>query len=180
MLAAGAGGTGGVDPDVLRLDLDVDLLGLGQHRDGRRRGVDAAARLGCRDALDAVDAGFELQPREHATAAHLGDDLLEAAGFALALRQHLDLPAVEVGIALVHAEQVAGEQRRLAAAGAGPDLEDRALLVGRVPRQEQLPDGIDQDLDPLVESGGLLAGDLAHLGIVEQRLELAPFALGLP
>ena len=65
-LAAGAGRAVDVDPQVRVVDLDVDLLGLGQHRDGRRRGVDAAAALGHRHALDAVDAAFELQPREHA------------------------------------------------------------------------------------------------------------------
>ena len=101
--------------------------------------------------LDAMDAGFELQPREHALAGDVGDDFLVAAGVALALRQHLDLPAVKLGVALVHAEQVAGEQRRLVAAGAGPDFDDRALLVGRVLGQEQEPDLLGQVLDPRVE-----------------------------
>ena len=32
--------------EVLLVDLDVDLFGLGQHGDGRGRGVDAALRLG--------------------------------------------------------------------------------------------------------------------------------------
>ena len=83
-----------VDPQILVVDLDVDLLGLGQHRDGRRRGVDAAAALGHRHALDAVDAAFELQPREHALAGDRGDHLLEAADFGRARRDHLDPPAL--------------------------------------------------------------------------------------
>jgi hypothetical protein len=37
------------------------------------------------------------------------------------------------GVALVHAEQVGREQRRLLAAGAGADLQDGVLLVGRSP-----------------------------------------------
>ena len=40
------------------------------------------------------------------------------------------------GIALVHAEQVGGEQRRLVAAGAGADFQDGVLLVGRVLGQQ--------------------------------------------
>jgi hypothetical protein len=41
--------------------------------------VDAAAALGRRHALDAVDAAFELQPREHAAAVDRGDRFLVAA-----------------------------------------------------------------------------------------------------
>ena len=80
------------------------------------------------------------------------------------------------GIALVHAQQVAGEERGLVAAGAGPDLEDDAALVGRVLRQQRDQDlaGAGVDLD----AGGiaLLIGEVAELGIgrgvVDQRLGL--------
>ena len=57
-----------VDAQILLVDLDIDFLGLRQHRDGRRRGMDAALRLGLRHALHAMHAGFELQPGEHARA----------------------------------------------------------------------------------------------------------------
>ena len=75
-LAAGAGRAVDVDPQILVVDLDVDLLGLGQHRDGRGGGVDPAAALGDRNALDAVDAALELQPGEHALAGDRGDTSL--------------------------------------------------------------------------------------------------------
>ena len=39
---------------------------------------------------------------------------------------------MRVGVALVHAEEIGSEQRRLLAAGAGAHFEDRALLVGGV------------------------------------------------
>ena len=48
----------------------------------------------------------------------------------------LEAPALGLGIALVHAKQVAGEQRRLVAAGAGADLEHRRALVGGVARKQ--------------------------------------------
>ena len=47
-----------------------------------------------------------------------------AAVLARALAQRLDLPALRFGVAAVHAQQVAGEDRRLVAAGAGADLEE--------------------------------------------------------
>ena len=81
------------------------------------------------------------------------------------MRQHLAAPALQVGIALVHAEQVAGEQRRLVAAGAGADLEDGALLVVGVLGQQQEPDLTLQLGQPASQLAPLLLGQLAHLGI---------------
>ena len=67
-LAAGPRRAIDVDAQILVVDMDVDILGFGQHRDGRRRGVDAPAAFGHGHALDAVDAAFELQFGEHARA----------------------------------------------------------------------------------------------------------------
>ena len=52
--------------------------------------------------------------------------------------QDLGLPALPLGVAQVHAQQVAGEQRRLLAALAGLDLEDHVLVVVGVARHQQL------------------------------------------
>ena len=60
-------------------EVDLDVLGLGQHRDGHRRGVDAALRLGRRHALHAVHAALELEAAEGALALHERDHFLEAA-----------------------------------------------------------------------------------------------------
>ena len=60
-----------VDLQVVLVDLDVDLLGLRQHGDRRRRGVDAALRLGLGHALDAVRAALELEHGVGAVAADL-------------------------------------------------------------------------------------------------------------
>ena len=125
-----------VDAQVLVVDLDVDVLGLRKHGDGRRRGVDSAAAFGHRHALDAVDAAFELQLGEHARAVDRGDRFLVAADLGRARRDQLEPPALGLGEALVHAQQVAGEQRRFVAAGPGADLEHRGALVGGVARQQ--------------------------------------------
>ena len=100
------------------------------------RGVDSAAAFGDGHALDAVDAAFELEPREHACAGDRGDRLLIAAELVGAGGDQFEPPALGLGIALVHAQQIAGEQRRLVAAGAGADFEHRRAIVGGVARQQ--------------------------------------------
>ena len=98
-------------------------------------------------ALDAVHAAFELELGEHAGAADRGDRFLVAADVGRAGRDQLEPPALHFGEALVHAEQVAGEQRRLVAARAGANLEHRRALVGRIARQQlerQRPLGLGQ------------------------------------
>ena len=86
-----------------------------------------------------------------ARAAHRGDDLAIAADLALARRKHLDLPAMQRGIALVHAEEIAGEKRRLVAAGPGAHFEDGAAVVGRVARDEKDAELVAQLLDLVPE-----------------------------
>ena len=113
-------------------------VGLGQHGDGARRGMDAALRLGLRHALHAVAAGLELEARVRALADQARDHLLEAAELGHALRDDLHLPAAALGIARVHAEHVAGKQRGLVAAGAGAHLDEQVAIVVRVARQQRL------------------------------------------
>ena len=136
-LAAGAARAEGVDAEVLGVDLDVDFLGLRQHRHGRGGRVDAAARFGRRHALHAVHAALVLQPAVDVLAGDDRDDFLEAAGAAVVDRQHLDLPAVALGEAGVHPEEIRGEERRLVAAGAGADFQDDVLGVVGILRDEQ-------------------------------------------
>ena len=112
-----------------RID-DVDLLGLGHHGDGRGRGVDPALGLGLRDALDAVAAALELEVAEGAVALDAERDLAEAAQLGRDHVDRLERPALRLGVAPVHLEEVAGEERGLVAAGPGADLDDHARVVG--------------------------------------------------
>ena len=116
----GPGGAVDVDLQVVRVDLDLDLLGLGQHRDGRRRGVDAALRLGLRHPLHAVRAALVLEDGVGAVALDREGDLLEAADLGGRLREHLGREAAPLGVAGEHPVEVAGEQRRLVAARSRP------------------------------------------------------------
>ena len=68
---------------------DLDLVGLGQHGDGRGRGVDAAARFGLRHALHAMHAALVLEAAVGALAADLEDHLAHAADARLVGRDQL-------------------------------------------------------------------------------------------
>ena len=122
-------------------------------------------RLRVRHALDPMDAGFEFELGEGAAAADLGDDLLVATLGALAGGEQFRFPAMGRRIALVHSVEVAGEQRRLVAAGAGPDFEDHVAIVHRVLGDQGQPDVVLQGVARLFQSHALLAGDGAHLRI---------------
>ena len=155
------------------VDGDIEVLRLGQHRDRRGRGVDAAGGLGIGHALHAVHAGFEFELGERAAAADLGDDFLEAAHRAFARGHHLDLPALLGGVALVHAEQIAGEQRRLVAAGAGADFENDVALVHRVLGKEREAQLLFERRAPRFELRPFRLGDGAHLGVGRRIVDQA-------
>src|SRR5438046_1137610 len=165
-LPAGAAGAEHVDAQVLVIDLDVDLLGLGEDRDGRRRRVDAPLRLGDRHALHAVHAGLVAQRSVHLGAAHREHGFLEPAEGALAQAQHLDLPAVALAEARVHAEQGGGEQRGLVAAGAGADLHDGVTVVEGVGGAEQLGETPLGGVDLGFQTLHVGAGELRQLRIL--------------
>ena len=76
-------------------------------------------------------------------------------------RDLLDLPALGAGVAGVHLVQVAGEQGRLVAAGAGPDLDDELSKSSRRIDQELVLDlGVERvALRP--EGGEFLLGHRA-------------------
>ena len=142
-LPAGPGAPVDVDLEVVGIDLDLDVLGLGQHRDGRRRGVDPPLGLGLGNALDAVCTALELEHRVGAVA------LDRERVVAVADRQRLDLEAAALGVAGQHPVQVARPQARLVAAGAGTDLDDHVLVVVGVALDHREADLLLERFDPL-------------------------------
>src|SRR6185437_4554753 len=124
VLAAGTRGAKGIHFQVGRVDRNVvDLVQLRQHGHGGGGGVDAPLRLGDRYALHAVGARFEFQLRIGTSTFDAGHDLLVTAMFAGVFAEDLDMPAAAFRVAQVHAEQVAGENRRLVATAAGAHFE---------------------------------------------------------
>ena len=105
-LAAGPARPEHVHLDVLRVDLDIDLVGFGKHGHRRRAGVDAPLALGLRHPLHAVRTALVLQPRPRRRALHDERDVAEAAVVGQLAREHLELEPVGLAVALVHAEEV--------------------------------------------------------------------------
>ena len=133
-----------VDAQVVLVDLDLaGVVDLGEHEHAGRGGVDAALRLRHGDPLHAVHAALVLEVGPdavlgcHGALGLHGDlDVLVAAEVGLRGLDDLGLPAAPLGVAQVHAQQVAGEQRGLLAALAGLDLEDDVAAVVGVARDE--------------------------------------------
>ena len=102
-----------------------------------------------------MDTAFKLQFREHAGAGDGRDDFLIPARFGGVGGHQLHLPADRIGIALIHAEQVAREQGRLVPASPGADFQHGRARIGRIAGQQlqrQRPFG-----------GGQLAFEDLHL-----------------
>ena len=173
-LAAGAARAERVDAQILGLDLDVDFLGLGQHGDGGGRGVDAAAAprsparaargarrsrtsAGCRPRLPSMSAMTSLMPPP----------------LSLGSSDVSTLPALPLGVARVHAEQI---RRRTA-----PPRRRRCRRGFRARRSWRRwdPSGTSRTLISAssasrrrLERLQLLLRELAHVGILEQLLGL--------
>ncbi|HEY4969647.1 MAG TPA: hypothetical protein VII35_07055, partial [Steroidobacteraceae bacterium] len=139
-------------------------------------------RFGVGHALHPVHAGFEFQLGEGAAPAHLGDDFLVAAHGAFAGRDHLDLPALQIGEAFIHPEQVAGEQRGLVAAGAGADFQHDVAVIHGVLGQQRHADLLRQFEAAEAKRFALGCCHGAHLGfgrrIGEQRIDIRDLGVG--
>ncbi len=188
VLAAGARGAVGVDAQVGRIDFHGRLLvRLRQDRHGARRRMDASLGFGLRHTLHTMRAGLELELGVDVVALDAGNHFLVTAVLALALGKDLHAPALFLGVARIHAEQVAGEDRRLVAAGTGTDFQEHVAPVVRVLGQQHALQIGFQGFELRLGLGHFLLGHLAHVGIavLEQRLgafevllDLAQLAIG--
>ncbi len=86
--------------------------------------------------------------------------------------QHLEAPAHAFGMALIHPRQIAREERRLFAAGAGADFQDGGAGVGGILGQKGDAQRLLHPGDAGPEARQLVFGQRAHLGIGEHRLGL--------
>ena len=127
--------------------------------------MDAALGLGFGDALDAMAAALELQLAEGPFALDAQDDFLEPAQFGRRHFEDLDLPTVVLGIALVHSIEVAGEQRRLLATGAGADFEDATRAVGVLAADGHVEQFVPERFALGLERDKLGLGQFAHVGV---------------
>ncbi len=91
-----------VDPQVIGVDLDIHVFGLGQHRHGGCRGMDTPTAFCRGHALDPVHAALELQPGKNVLPGDMGHDFLHAAKFGHLALDQIKSPAARFGVALVH------------------------------------------------------------------------------
>ena len=117
-----------------------------------------------------MGAGFEFQFRIRAAAVDAGDDFLEAAVFASAGRFHFDFPALALGVARVHAEQVAGEDRGFVAAGAGAHFQIHAAVVAGVLRHQLRHQLGVEFRQPGLSGVDLFFGQFRQLRVAAHRL----------
>ena len=137
VLATRTGSAVDLHLNILGPKVDVDLLHLWQHRDRRGRGVHAPAGLRLRHALDAVDAGFELESRIRPIAIDHEVGLFHAAELRVVVGQKLHAVPPLFRVHRVHAVEVGGEQRALLPAHAAANFNDDILVVVRVTWQKQ-------------------------------------------
>ena len=174
VLSARTAGAHRIDADVLVPDLDIDLLGFGQNGNGGGGGVNASLALRFRHALHAVHAGFELQTREHAAPADVRDDLLVAAHLTLGHGRDLDAPLPLGRVALIHAEQIPGEQRGFRTASARAYLDNGGAIIGLVLGQEHQLHPPFEIFETFAQFFGFRLRHLAHLRVeigVSQHLD---------
>ena len=136
-LAAGTARAADFDAEVVGFEVEVDILGFGQHRDGRGGGVNAPLRFGRRHALHAMHAALEAQLPKDVLARDLEDRFAQSAELRRTRLEVFDLQARRFRVAVVHAVKIGGEDCRLAAAGAGADFDDRVAILVLVRRQQR-------------------------------------------
>jgi len=129
VLAARAGGAEQVDAQVVRVDLHIHFLGLGQYRDRRRARVDAPSGLGFGHALHAMRPALKLEPGIRPPAGDHADGFLAPAQLRLGQTRHIHRIPPPFGIPGIHLEKVHGKERRLFPARARADLHDDVLIV---------------------------------------------------
>ena len=74
-LAAWSGRSEYIDFDLTRIDVEFDLLGFGQNRNGNRRGVYPPLCLGFRNTLNTMGTTFLFKTAERPFSMDHGDNL---------------------------------------------------------------------------------------------------------
>jgi hypothetical protein len=163
-----------IDPQILVLDLEIDLLRLGQNRDSRGRRVNAALTLGDGNSLHAMNSGFPAHGPERALSLDLENRFLHTAKGSVGLGDDLDAPAPAFGKPCVHAVKVGGKNRGLVSAGTAPDLDDRGAVVERIVRNQRRLDLGEKLLDGRFQARLLSLRLGGHVGVVRTQ-KLAGF-----
>ena len=137
VLTTGPAGAKGVNAHIGRVDRDrLRFVRLWHHRHGAGTGVYATLRLGGWHPLHPVPTRFKLQAAIDPLARDPNHHLFVPPQLTGGLTQQLGAPTLAVGVAQIHAQQVAGKQGRFIATRPGPDFHKRRSFIVRVARQQ--------------------------------------------
>ena len=143
--------------------------------------MDATTGFRGRHALHAVHAALKFHELVHFLAVKREDHLAEAAHFRSVAFHQLMAPALGRRKMGVHAVQVAHEQRRFIAAGAGANFHDRVAGIRGIGRHKAELHLFFETRNFLFQRGNFLRRHLGHFGIVagSQGAVFLQLALGL-
>ena len=173
VLSARTGCTVGVDAQIIRIDLDLNILDLRQHCYRNRRRMDTPARLRDRHPLNPMRTALVFQLAVRAKASYHERDFLETANLRRIRIDKLRAPPLTLSKTRIHPEQIAGKQSCLIAAHAAADLHDDILIIIWVLRQQQDWQLLIQYSLLLLEIGQFFLYKLAHL-IIQRLIEHRP------
>jgi len=184
VLAPLARGAVGVDPQVLLVDVDDDLVAhLGVDEDRRERGVAPRGGVERRDPDEPVDAGFGLGVAEGVFPLHLHRDALEPCLFAGLEIEDLGLEAALFRPSEIHPQEDLRPVLRLRAARAGMNRQDGVQPV-LVPSEHaadfRCPHDLGEALQPALDLfEGLFVPGLGrqfeqHVEILQLPVDLRP------
>ena len=180
MLAAGAAGAEGVYAQIRGIQRHLfGFVRFGQNGDGACAGVDPTLCFGHWDALHAVAARFEFQPRVDIVALDAENDFLVPTQVAGALTHQLGLPAAAFAMTQVHSREISSEEGRFVAACARADFDEGVARVVRVARQQRSLQLVVQTFDIGTRFGDLLLRHLGHVGVFQHRGRVAQVAFAL-
>src|SRR5690606_15380219 len=158
VLTAGTRGAIGVDAQVGRVDLDLDVVvDFRRHEHRGERGVATVAGVERALAHQAVHADLGAQPAVGVFAANVHGGTLDAGHFAFGQLDDFRVEAVLGGPAQVHAQQHVGPVLGLGAAGTGDDVQEGAVGVHVATEHAaglELPQGFAE--------AGQVGDDVAH------------------
>ena len=162
MLAAGALGAVGVDPDLVPVELDLDVVaGLGHDLDEGERRLPPLLCVERADPDEPVDAALGPEVAEGVAAFDLDGGALDPGLLTLLGVDHLRGKAVGLGPAQIHPQEHLRPVGRFGAARAGADREDgRPGIVLAV--EEELGAGLPE---VLLEAGGIAVELTIELGV---------------
>ena len=172
-LAAVSGCSVNINLNIVRVDLNLNVVDFRKNRNSCSRSVDTAGRLSLRHSLHSVDSGLELESRVCAAAFDHNNSFLDSADSGIADLDNLCLPVAALSVSQIHSEKIVSEESCLFAACAGSDLKDNVLVIVRVLREKKNLELFLSLLHSLFEILGFLFCHLTHFLVILEVNELS-------